>query len=81
MLRQPYTIGGYHFELSREDVEHRLHNIEPEKVHKVFVEVNEKRYPIKQALVVAESGLIRSGFTTQDAIRVLRKLGFKLGEE
>jgi hypothetical protein len=34
---------------------------------------------VKQALA-ASAGLIRAGFTTQMAVRVLRKLGFKLGE-
>jgi hypothetical protein len=81
MISQSFTIGGYRFELSKEETEQRLRDIQPERVRKVFVEVNGKKYPAKQALIAAESGLIRSGFTTQDAIRVLRKLGFKLGEQ
>ena len=79
MARTQFTIGGQEFALGREDVEKKLRGVEPEGIQKVYVEVNERRYPVKQALAVA-AGLIRSGFTTQDALRVLRKLGFKLGE-
>jgi 5-methylcytosine-specific restriction protein B len=78
-LKPTFTIGGQEFSLSREDVERKLKGQEPEEVRKVFVEVSGKKFPVKQALV-ASAGLMRSGFTTQDAIRVLRKLGFKLGE-
>lgn len=78
-MKQTFTIGGQEFSLSREDVERKLKSVEPEEIRKVFVEVSGKKFPIKQALVLA-AGLMRSGFTTQDAIRVLRKLGFRLGE-
>lgn len=78
-MKLTFTIGGQQFSLSREDVERKLKNEEPEELRKVFVLVSGKRFPVKQALVVS-AGLMRSGFTTQDAIRVFRKLGFKLGE-
>lgn len=74
-----FTIGGEEFSLSAEDVERKLKGVEPEEVQQVYVEVSGRRYPVKQALGVS-AGLIRSGFTTQMAVRVLRKLGFKLGE-
>lgn len=79
MAKITFTIGGQEFSLSAEDVEKKLKGVQPEEIQKVFVEVGGKRYPVKQALGVA-AGLIRSGFTTQDALRILRKLGFKLGE-
>ena len=78
-MKQSFTVGGEEISLSREEVERKLKAVEPEEIRKVFVEVSGKRFPIKQALVVS-AGLMRSGFTTQDAIRVFRKLGFKLGE-
>ena len=78
-MKQIFTIGGEEFSLSREDVERKLKSAEPEELRKVFVEVSGKKFPVKQALVLA-AGLMRSGFTTQDAIRVFRKLGFRLGE-
>ena len=79
-MKQTFVIGGQEFSLSADDVERRLKGVEPEKVRKVFVEVSGKRFPIKQALAVAALQ-IRSGFTTQDALRIFRKLGFKLGEQ
>ncbi|MGH8630065.1 MAG: hypothetical protein ACREU7_04765 [Burkholderiales bacterium] len=74
-----FTIAGAVIELTSEEVERRLVKVEPEEIRQVFVEVRGKRYPVKQALAAA-TPLIRSGFTTQDANRVFRKLGFKLGE-
>ena len=74
-----FTIGGHEFSLSADDVERKLKGVEPEEIQQVYAEVAGKRYPVKQALAVS-AGLIRSGFTTQNAVRVLRKLGFKLGE-
>ena len=75
-----FTIGGEGFSLQPQEVERKLKGVEPEAIQKVYVVINSRRYPAKQALAVA-AGLIRSGFTTQDAIRVFRKLGFKFGEE
>jgi hypothetical protein len=74
-----FTIGGAEYDLTREQVEARLVNVEPESLRQVFVLVNERRFPVKQALAVG-AGIVRSGFTTQDAIRILRKLGFTVGE-
>jgi 5-methylcytosine-specific restriction enzyme B len=74
-----FTIGGQQVMLSPEDVERKLKGVDPEEIQQVYVEVAGRRYPAKQAL--AESaGLMRSGFTTQMAVRVLRKLGYRLGE-
>lgn len=79
MTKYSFTIGGEEFSLSAEDVERKLKGVEPEQIQQVYAEISGKRYPVKQALAVS-AGLIRSGFTTQMAVRVLRKLGFKLGE-
>lgn len=79
MAKYSFTIGGEEFSLSAEDVERKLKGVEPEQIQQVYAEISGKRYPVKQALAVS-AGLIRSGFTTQMAVRVLRKLGFKLGE-
>jgi hypothetical protein len=74
-----FTVGGTEFSLSREDVERKLKGVEPESVHRVYVELSGKRFPIKQAFAVA-AGFIRGGFTTHDAVRVFRKLQFAVGE-
>ena len=69
-----FTIGGVGLVLSKQEVERKLAGVEPEGVREVFVEINSKRYPIKQAFAVA-TGLLRGGFTTHDAMRVFRRLG------
>jgi hypothetical protein len=75
-----FTIGGEKLSLEAEDVERKLKGVEPEAIQKLYVIVNGTRYPVKQALA-ASAGLIRAGFTTHQAFRVLRKLGFQLGEQ
>lgn len=77
--RYSFTIGGVEVSLTKEEVERKLRNVEAESVRQVYVEVNDMKYPVKQALAVA-AGLLRSGFTTQDAVRVFRRLSLTLGE-
>jgi hypothetical protein len=79
MAKNTFTIGGEEFSLSKEDVERKLKGVKPEPIQQVYVEVSGKEYPVKQALSVS-ADLMRSGFTTQNAVRIFRKLGFKLGE-
>jgi hypothetical protein len=79
MPKSTFTIGGEKFSLSREDVERKLKGVKPEPIQQVYVEVGGKQYPVKQALAVS-ADLMRSGFTTQNAVGIFRKLGFKLGE-
>jgi 5-methylcytosine-specific restriction protein B len=74
-----FTVGGTEFALSKEEVERKLKGVEAENINRVYVEVNGKRYPVKQVFAVA-AGFIRGGFTTHDAVRVLRKLLFSVGE-
>jgi hypothetical protein len=72
-----FTVGGKVFSITREDVERKLKDVQPEPIRQYYVTVNGKDYPVKQAVELA-AGLLRSGFTTQDAIRILRKFGFPL---
>jgi hypothetical protein len=75
-----FTIGGQEFYLSREDVDLALRTVEPENVREVYIEANDRRFPIKQALACA-TGLLRGAFTTHDAMRVFRKLAYSVGTE
>jgi len=77
---EKFTIGGVEFFLSKQAVEQKLNGVDPESVREVYVEVNGKRYPIKQALAAA-TGLMKGGFTTHDAMRVFRKLSLSVGTE
>jgi hypothetical protein len=73
-----FTIGGIQFFLTKEQVEQSLAGVEPESIREVYVQVNGKKYPIKQAFAAA-TGLLRGGFTTHDAMRVFRKLSLSVG--
>jgi hypothetical protein len=75
-----FTIGGVQFFLNKEDVQRSLASVEPENVREVYVDVNGKKYPIKQAFAQA-TGLLRGGFTTHDAMRVFRKLSLPVGSK
>jgi hypothetical protein len=75
-----FTVGGVQFDLSREDVEKKLQSVVPEPIRELFVEVNENRFPIKQALAEA-AGLQRGMFTSHDAMRVFRKLSIPIGPD
>jgi hypothetical protein len=75
-----FTVGGVEFFLSKEEVEQKLQTVKPESVREVSVEVNGKRYPVKQALAEA-TGLLRGNFTSHDAMRVFRKLSLTLATE
>jgi hypothetical protein len=78
-----FTVGGVEVFLSREDVEQKLQTVEPESIRpesirEVPVEINGKRYPVKQALAEA-TGLLRGNFTSHDAMRVFRRLSLPMG--
>jgi hypothetical protein len=72
-----FTVGGQGFSISRDEIERKLKGVRPESIRQYYVTVNGRDYPVKQAVEVSV-GLLRSGFTTQDAIRVLRKFGLPL---
>lgn len=72
-----FTVGGQGFSISRDEIERKLKGVRPEPIRQYYVTVNGRDYPVKQAVEVSV-GLLRSGFTTQDAIRVLRKFGLPL---
>ena len=76
--RFKFTVGGVEFFLSKEEVERKLQTLAPETIREVSVEVNGKRYPVKQALAEA-TGLLRGSFTSHDAMRIFRKLSLPLG--
>mgnify|MGYP000232784840 CR=1 FL=1 len=75
-----FTIRGRNYELSREEVVERVRNVEPKAIRKYYVEINGRKYPIKQ--VVAEClDLNPIEFTTACAYRILSGLGFEIKVE
>jgi hypothetical protein len=78
-----FRVSGHDLSISKKDVEHRLNTIKEQRITKVYVEVGKKEFPVKQAFaeIGKAKGLIKSSFTTQDAVRVFNGLGFKVGEK
>jgi hypothetical protein len=70
-----FTISGREFELDRSGVEADLRNLLPDPVREHYVVVGGVRFPPKQVLACA-TGLDRADFTTHQARRILKRLGF-----
>lgn len=74
-----FVIGGEEYELDRDRVALAMKKKQPESIQKHFVELHGTLYPPKQ--VFAEvTGRSRISFTSQEALRVLTKLGFVCSE-
>ena len=70
-----FQIAGQRFELEHEQVERALATVSPEPIREHYAIVAGRRYPLKQALSYL-TGLDRADFTTHQARRILRRLGF-----
>jgi hypothetical protein len=68
-------VAGQTIELEREAVEHKLERVLPEPLREHYVVVCSRRYPPKQVLSEV-TGLDRADFTTHQARRILKRLGF-----
>jgi hypothetical protein len=79
--KQHFRVAGQDFQLSKEDVHDMLKTLKAQPVRKVFIKAWNKEFPVKQVLYEAVPGLIRSGFTTEAAVRVLTKVGFEPKEK
>lgn len=70
-----FTISGQQFELERADVDQCVLNLLPDPIHEHYVVVRGRRFPPKQVLSCV-TGLDRADFTTHQARRILKRLGF-----
>lgn len=77
-LERQVRIAGQLFVLRNRDVEHALHNAEPEPITSHFVVIGTRRFPPKQ-VISAVTDLDRADFTTHHARRTLMRLGFRAG--
>ena len=75
-----FKIGGVDYDVSRSQIEKNLSKVDPEPVTRVFAIIGNRKFPVKHALA-AGVGIARAGFTTQYALRILRKMGFETGEK
>jgi len=70
-----FTVGGQAIELERDDVERGLEGVLPEPLREHYVVIRARRYPPKQVLSEV-TGFDRADFTTHQARRILKRLGF-----
>jgi len=75
-----FVIGKRRVELTKEKVVEVLKGLEPEPLRgraRYYVELNNKKYPVKQVMA-AVTGLSKESFSTEQAVKVLRALGFEV---
>ena len=70
-----FTVGGEQYDLTRERVLAAMRGVQSEPVQKHLVEVDGAVFPPKQVFATV-TGRARTSFTTMEAQRVLRRLGF-----
>jgi hypothetical protein len=70
-----FTVAGESFELEREAVERATEGVLPDPIHEHYVVVGGRRFPPKQVLSLV-TGLDKADFTTHQARRILKRLGF-----
>jgi hypothetical protein len=70
-----FTVSGEVFDLERSEVEDAVARVLPDPVQEHYVVVCGRRYPPKQILS-SVTGLDRADFTTHQARRILKRLGF-----
>jgi 5-methylcytosine-specific restriction protein B len=65
------------YEMTKEQVERELIGVVPEAIRLYYVEINGKKFPLKQVIsYVLKLGKVE--FTTMDAANIVRRLGFKI---
>jgi hypothetical protein len=72
------TIAGHPFALCRRDVERAMRQVDPDPIASHFVVIVGRRYPPKQ-VISCITGVDRADFTTHQARRTLKRLGFSAG--
>ena len=70
-----FTVGGERISLTHEQVERTMKGVVPEMYQKYVVEMHDQLYPPKQVFARL-TGRERQTFTTLEAQRVLKRLGF-----
>lgn len=78
-----FRIAGHPFQLDAMEIEGRTERLLPEPVREHYVVVAGRRFPPKQ-VISHVTGIDRADFTTHQARRILRRLGFvtaRVGQE
>jgi hypothetical protein len=70
-----FTVGGESFDLTKERIIAAMKDAPIETIQKHVVEIDGQAFPPKQVFATV-TGRARTSFTTMEAQRVLRRLGF-----
>lgn len=70
-----FTVGGEEYDLTKERVISAMRGVPSESIQKYVVEIEDTVFPPKQVFATV-TGRVRASFTTMEAQRVLRRLGF-----
>ncbi len=70
-----FTVGGEEYDLTKERVISAMRGVSSEPIQKHVVEIEGMVFPPKQVFATV-TGRVRTSFTTMEAQRVLRRLGF-----
>ena len=73
------TIRGKTFDITVDDVLQMTEQVEPEPLVRYAVALHNRWYPPKQVLSLV-TGLPVAAFTTQDAYRLMQRLGLNIVE-
>jgi hypothetical protein len=75
-----FVVGGRNLELDNTQVTDSMRDQTPENARSYVVEVGDRLFPPKQVFA-SVTGWSRGTFTTYEAVRVLRRLGFQVVDE
>ncbi len=70
-----FMVGGEEYDLTKEGVISAMRGVPSESIQKYVVEIEGAVFPPKQVFATV-TGRVRTSFTTMEAQRVLRRLGF-----
>jgi hypothetical protein len=80
-----FTLKGRQCQLSKEDVERAMNEVEPAAGRHYFVVINGRRYPVQQVLYLSVrsqcTGLSQLDFSSSSAANILSQIGFDIAVE
>jgi len=74
---QDFILSGNSYRSSKQEIEKALKKVEPDPIRKYYIDIDDRRYPIKQPIELI-TGLPRIAYTTMDAYRILNRCGFEI---
>ncbi|MBU3912478.1 MAG: hypothetical protein KKE50_00135, partial [Nanoarchaeota archaeon] len=78
-FKEQVIIKGKAYEIDKNDVVNVLKNMRPDRIRKFYIEANENKYPVTQALA-ATVKLPKAFVGSNVALLFLSKIGFEIKE-